>query len=368
MLCSVVNGDPPTALTSGLLNTAATGDTTIAGTTASYGHISQPVTGMPQTVYVGMSSYGSVANNIKIFTYDLTLACKATWSVDRVYALVIKGPGKVFAGSDANAHRLFYTITQAAGTYTMTLTSTIASITTYRACGDDDSTNKYVYATSDSPSNVINKIDMNTGAQTTPVSIVLAGHCAAGPSVNYVVITGVSVMYIRLKTDLSIVGTATRSTTTGTTYITTIDNLNTGMLYYFTTTTYQLVKADLNTVTATTVTEAMLWSVGTSYGPLYRPLNFGPYQYVVTLTVNTPAAQVLAISKTASTPAVTAAFPTGTGMYYYSTAGPMIDYSAGQFRAYVTGIADAATGNRNMQSYYLTVDRCVTRTALICTD
>ena len=29
MLCSVVNGDPPTALTSGLLNTAATGDTTI---------------------------------------------------------------------------------------------------------------------------------------------------------------------------------------------------------------------------------------------------------------------------------------------------------------------------------------------------
>ena len=75
MLCSVVNGDPPTALTSGLLNTAATGDTTIAGSTYSYGHTSQTMAGMPQTNYVGMSSQSNVANNINIFAYDLTLAC-----------------------------------------------------------------------------------------------------------------------------------------------------------------------------------------------------------------------------------------------------------------------------------------------------
>ena len=100
MLCSVVNGDPPTALTSGLLNTAATGDTTMAGSNKVDGSISQTMTGMPQTIYFGMSRLdANVVDNIKIFKYDLSLACKATWSVTDARALVIKGPGKVFAGS-----------------------------------------------------------------------------------------------------------------------------------------------------------------------------------------------------------------------------------------------------------------------------
>ena len=137
------------------------------------------------------------------------------------------------------------------------------------------------------------------------------------------------------------------------------------MLYYFVGTT--LVKADLNTATASVLAETMLWSVGSAYGGLDRALNFGPYQYVVTLTTGTTTAKVLAFDKTSNTPAITAVFAAGNAMLYGSTAGTMMDYSAGQFRAYVAGIASAAN-NRNVQSYYLTVDRCVTRTALICTD
>ena len=78
MLCSVVNGDPPTALTSGLLNTAATGDTTIATSTNNWGFTSNTMTGLPQTVYAGITSLSNVPNNIKIFKYDLSLACMAT--------------------------------------------------------------------------------------------------------------------------------------------------------------------------------------------------------------------------------------------------------------------------------------------------
>ena len=371
MLCSVVNGDPPTALTSGLLNTAATGDTTIALTTGSLGYTSHTMAGMPQTVYVGMNSLDIVADNIKIFKYDLTLACKATWSVGQIKALVIKGPGKVFAGSFFTTSRQLYTISYAAGTYSMTLTTPITSISAISGCGDDDSTNNYAYVVSSSPANKINKVDMATGVETTPVAIAYANNCAAGPSVNYVVITDISVIYIRFKTDMSAFVTATRSSTTGATSIMTVDNLVTGTLYYFATTSpYQLVKADLNTATATTVTEVMLWSVGNTYGKLDRPLNFGPYQYVVTLTLQVTSAHVLAIGKTDNSPAVTASFPIPTATRYTanSIAGPMLDYSYSQVRAYVTGIASLAADNWNVQSYYLTVDRCVTRTALICTD
>ena len=97
-----------------------------------------------------------------------------------VQALVIKGPGKVFAGSAASTLRQLYTITHAAGTYTMAMTSTMASIKAYRACGDDGSTNNYAYVTSDNPSNMINKIDMTTGVEISPVSIASVFFCAAG--------------------------------------------------------------------------------------------------------------------------------------------------------------------------------------------
>ena len=370
MLCSVVNGDPPTALTSGLLNTAATGDTTIAGSMYAWAYTSQSMTGLPQTVYVGMSGNNNVPDNIKIFKYDLSVACMATWRVGDLYALVIKGPGKVFAGSHATTDRLLYTITHAEGIYTMTLDSTVASDHTYYACGDDDSTNNYAFVTNDNPYNMINKIDIATGAESLYVMVGSPENCAAGPGFNYVVITGYSNIEIILKTDMSNVGTAMRSVTTGTTSFTTIDNLDTGMLYYFTSSSYELAKADLNTATSTDVTETMVWSVSNAYGDFDRPLNFGPYQYVVTLTVNTVYASVLVIDKTSNTPAVAASFDIDSGMQYYlaATAGPMFDYSTPPGNAYVTGIATEGTGSFNLQSYYLTVDRCVTRTALICTD
>ena len=176
-------------------------------------------------------------------------------------------------------------------------------------------------------------------------------------------------IYIRFKADMSDIGTATKSMTSGYAGITTIDNLTPGILYYFTPATYQLAKADLTTMTAAAMTETMLWSVGAGYGWLDRPLNFGPYQYVVTLAVFTPSAYVLVIDKTSNTPLVTASFATGTGMRYRSltVAGSMIDYRQSQVRAYVTGITNTAYFYK-VQSYYLTVDRCVTRTALICTD
>ena len=258
-------------------------------------------------------------------------------------------------------------MSHAAGIYSMTLDATMSSVVSIFACGDEDTNNNYAYVISDSPTTSINKIDMTTGVETSQVSIAFANHCAAGPSFNYVVITGDSVLYIRLKTDLSDVGTATRSMTTSWTGILTLDNLNTGMLYYFTT-TYELAKADLNTATATDVTETMVWSVGAAYGDLDRPLNFGPYQYVVTLTVWSTSAYALAIDKTTNTPPVAASFATGNAMMYATStvAGPMIDYGAIQVDAYITGIANS--DNNNVQSYYLTVDRCVTRSALICTD
>ena len=368
MLCSVVNGDPPTALTSGLLNTAATGDTTIAGM-CNWGHTSQTMTGMPQTVYVGMSSNSNVTDNIKIFSYDLSVACMASTDLIYVRALVIKGPGKVFAGSQNTKSRLLYTISHTAGTYTMTLTTTITSDYGYRACGDEDDTNNYAYVVSYYPTK-INKIDMTTGVESPLVSNPSGPRsCAAGPGFNYIVITGIGIMVIRLKTDMSAVGTATRSGgPVGDTSTTTIDNLNAGMLYYMTLTDCaSLVKADLNTATASVVYETMVWSVGVSYGGLDRPLNFGPYQYVVTLTTNAPSAYVLVMDKTSNTPAVTASFATGNGMEYgYSTiAGPMIDYSSGQFRAYITGIAYKA--NYNVHSYYLTVDPCSEINCIHCT-
>ena len=228
MLCSVVNGDPPTALTSGLLNTAATGDTTIAGSTSSYGHTSQTMADMPQTVYVGMTSSDNLPDNIKIFKYDLTLACMATSGYSNGRALVIKGPGKVFAGSESTTNRLLYTITHAAGTYTMTLSSRIQSITGEQACGDEDVNNNYAYVMSTMRIVQINKIDMTTGVETSPVIIADINYCAAGPSVNYVVIvTGRRKMQIRLRTDMSDVGTAIRSGgPEGKAGITTIDNLN----------------------------------------------------------------------------------------------------------------------------------------------
>ena len=370
MLCSVVNGDPPTALTSGLLNTAATGDTTIANSTYAWAYTSQTMTGMPQTVYVGMTSQSNVANNIKIFKYDLTLACMATWSVTDLYALVIKGPGKVFAGSYSTTDRLLYTITHAAGRYTMTLDSTVESDYTYYACGDDDLTNNYAFVTNDKPNATINKIDIATGIENLPVPAGSPENCAAGPGFDYVVITGFSNIEILLKSDMSNVSTAIRSVTTGNTSLTTIDNLNTGILYYFVGTWYELAKADLNTATDAAVTETMVWSVGNVYGGLDKPLNFGPYQYVVTLTTNIVYGSVLVIDKTSNTPTVAASFATGYGMRYYAaaTAGPMFDDSTPPSNAYVAGIATKATGNRNLQSYYLTVDRCVTRSALICTD
>ena len=106
----------------------------------------------------------------------------------------------------------------------------------------------------------------------------------------------------------------------------------------------------MNTATGYDVLETMVWSIGSAYGSLDRPLNFGPYQYVVTLTIFKPTAHVLAMDKTSNTPAVAAMFATGTGMQYgaYTIAGPMVDYSAGQFRAYVTGIAGVYS--RNVQS------------------
>ena len=223
MLCSVVNGDPPTALTSGLLNTAATGDTTIAGTTGSWAYMSQTMAGMPQTVYVGMSSNSNVANNIKIFTYDLTLACMATWSVTDVQALVIKGPGKVFAGSIAGTTRQLYTISYSAGTHAMALTSSISSMKAGRACSDDDSTNNYAYVTCNGPFWQINRLDMITGLQNAYIDTGQWGECATGPSINYVIIPKNGVIEIHLKTDLSNFGNATRSATTGWSTVMTID-------------------------------------------------------------------------------------------------------------------------------------------------
>ena len=375
MLCSVVNGDPPTALTSGLLNTAATGDTTIAGGARSYGYTSQTTTGMPQSVYIAMNSINNVADNIKIFTHDLSMACKATSGLTNVGALVIKGPGKVFAGSYTDTSRLFYTVSHTAATYLMTLTSTRASAVTASACGDEDSTNSYVYVTSDSPTLQISKIDLTSGVETTPVSIVFANECSAGPNNNYVVMTGNgSMIYLRSKSDMSDAGTATRSGgPPGITSLTTIDNLTTGMLYYFSGsgTSLSLVKADLNTATASVVSETMVWIIGRGYGSLDRPLNFGPYQYVVTLTVLTPSAYVLVIDKTTNMPAVLSSFATRRGINYdrFTIAGTMTVYKSGQFRAYITAIANQTTGNFNVQSYYLTVDRCVNRDgSLVCQE
>ena len=359
MLCSVVNGDPPTALTSGLLNTAATGDTTIAGTTLSYGFTSQTTTGMPQSVYVGMVSTANVANNIKIFTYGLSIACMATTGSAGVRALVIKGPGKVFAGSSSTTSRLLYTISYTASTYAMALTSTVASISTLTMCGDEDSTNNYAYSTSSNPSNMFNKIDMSTGIETSQVSVASVNSCAAGPSINYFVMTGNSNIIIRLKTDLSNFGTATRSGgPAGGTGMAILDNLNSGMLYYFAGggAAYALVKANLNTATSTSVLEIMLWTVTNSYGNMGRPLNFGPYQYVVTLTLLTGTASVVVMDKNSNTPAIAALFATGNAMNYATgtVAGTIIDCSSGQPRVYITGITDSATGKWNMQSYYLT--------------
>ena len=298
MLCSVVNGDPPTALTSGLLNTAATGDTTISGT-SSFGHTSHTMTGMPQSVYVGMSRADTVAGNMKIFKQDLSLACMATTGISGGRALVIKGPGKVFAGSQSTGTSQLYTISNTAGTYAIGMTSSLASVTVSFACGDDDSTNNYAYVMS---STMINKIDLTTGAESPSVSTANTYFCAAGPSANYVVITGASI-YIRLKTDLTLFGTATRSVTTAYTTFAMVDNLTPGMLYYITT-TYQLAKANLNTATSTTITETMVWSVGGGFGGFDRPLNFGPYQYVVTLTLMSPTPSLLVIDKTNNSPAV----------------------------------------------------------------
>ena len=142
----------------------------------------------------------------------------------------------------------------------MPLAFRISSISTYRACGDEDPTNNYAYITSLSPSNQINKIDITTGVSTSPVAAIAAYHCAAGPSVNYLVMTYFSVIHIYLKTDMSTVAVNVPRSggPAGYTSLLTIDNLNAGMLYYFTYGVNALVKADLNTAIASTVLETMV--------------------------------------------------------------------------------------------------------------
>ena len=108
-------------------------------------------------------------------------------------ALVIKGPGKVFAGSFASTARVLYTIAYAANTYTITPINTIASIISPRACGDEDTTNNFAYVTSDNPNTKDTRISMVTGADGVKVSVPAVIDCSAGPGVNYLMMTGNSI-------------------------------------------------------------------------------------------------------------------------------------------------------------------------------
>jgi hypothetical protein len=138
---------------------------------------------------------------------------------------------------------------------------------------------------------------------------------------------------------------------------------NDSQIYYFNMLSTTFYRVNLTTATAAAPIDSQ---ISTSPHAVHNMTNFGPYQYVVTMPglpsmnfimlINKYGTMVHDISLTFTT-----SIESGT-LEFHGTG-----FNLGSLRIYFS-LSAKNGGFFNFQSYYLTVDRCVNRVALVCLE
>jgi hypothetical protein len=356
LLSGVQSPYPATGLTTHVANTAASGDTFINPSVVVY--CAPPVN---TTIFPGFRRLHSIVSNslptlnIRVFTSDMTTRVKIS-SGSGFYGLIIKDSLTLGAGSLSTTAWKFYSLTVSGALLTSAQISTGSGLSKAKYIVDVPSSNQVV-AVSDTGIQNINSVDGLSSTHTlfSPAPDVGSGsislHAVTKQDAYFAACYNVT-HYLFARANFATIKNPTFAGISG---FNLLDNIS-GDYFFIYTSTEAIKRYTLSTW----ITEADVFGTmpnGVAYGFKNHMMNFGPYQYVVTMTQNTPT-YALFFKKLTMVITDTTLTIAGVNTYNRSPHYGDLQNDNDKFDILLFN-----TGNKNFQSYYLTVADCTSRDA-----
>ena len=316
----------------------------------------QPMAGLPNNYGINGVAFEDCEN--KAFDKDANLLVELDPKMIMCSASVLKDPLKLLIGSERSISKKLYTLTNNGGVYTASQVDLVDQITQAFRASDDPYTDFIILI----GTNSLARLNINSGEEsmlTINIGFKADNYNVANTTSTLVLCSIIpKAVFVIDRTNFQVINNPAPSLDIST-RLCELDNLNENNI--FITDKDRIYKTDYTDSGTSLKITSRATSLAASQ--LTRPRNFGPYQYVVTISLAEPSIYLEIFNKVQLL---------REGLTLQNPIQPLSNsltslHSEYGDKAFYFGLVNY--DGLNFQSYYLTVDRCVNKdTSNICQE